>query len=241
MVNNYYVYISEMKKRFLLSIFTWVCCIVVGIYYQNNIIFLLIKPCLFKYKQTPFYFIYNNIGEPFYTNIQIIFFISNQMCMIIILYHIITFLTPGLYRKEYNNLQYFIKMIMFFFFLNIKICYDIFIPWSWNFFLELHNNQKVNFYFEAKFNEYLETVFILYKIIIIFTFLSVLFLLFLALKENIINFIKIYRKIIYIMIILISSIVTPPDIYNQLFLSFFFFIIFELYVCMSIFYKKYIK
>ena len=78
MVNNYYVYISEMKKRFLLSIFTWVCCIVVGIYYQNNIIFLLIKPCLFKYKQTPFYFIYNNIGEPFYTNIQIIF-LQKQM------------------------------------------------------------------------------------------------------------------------------------------------------------------
>ena len=188
--------------------------------------FLLIKPCLFEYEQKPFYFIYNNIGEPFYTNIQIIFFLSNQMCIVIILYHIITFLTPGLYRKEYNNVKYFIKLIVFFFILNIKLCYNIFIPWSWKFFLEFHNNQKINFYFEAKFNEYLETIIILYKFIIVFTFISVLFLLFLAIKKNIINFIKIYRKIIYIFIILIASIISPPDIYNQLFLSFFFFIYF---------------
>lgn len=237
MRNTYFI---EIKNRFLLTLISWICCVSVSFFYQNNLLYLLIKPCLYKYEQTSFYFVFNNISEPFYTNIQNIFFFSNQITILLICYHTLTFLAPGLYRKEYIKLKYITKLVIFIFIFNIMTFYKIVVPIGLGFFLDYQNSQKINFYFEAKYNEYLKIIFSLYKIIGVVTLLNTIIVYNLSEEKHIKFFLSKYRKIIYTIIILTSAIITPPDIISQVLLSLIFFCIFESIVYVSIQYSNYI-
>jgi len=179
------------------------------------------------------------MGEPFYTNIQNVIFISNQIYIIIIGYHLMTFIVPGLYYNEYSNLKHYTSITILVFGFYLIMCYKILIPWSWDFFLEYPANQKINFYFEAKFNEYIKLLIIIYKIVIMLTFINLSLIFFLTIKKNIDSFLKKRRKYIYIFIIIVSSLITPPDILSQIFTSIFCIIIFEQYIYVLYLYTKY--
>lgn len=221
-------YILEIRNRLLLCFIAWICCLTINLYYQNNYIYILIKPCLGNYKTTTFYFIYNNLSEPFYTNLQNILYISNQVVFFVFFFNVLLFIKPGLYKYEYKNLKTIITSGFCFFCFFCFVSYKIILPWSWDFFLNYQTTQKINFFFEAKFIEYMKLIYTLYKLTIILTIINIIFICFLiVLKQNIYYFLRKYRKIIYLLITIISSIITPPDVISQVLLSLSIIMIFE--------------
>ena len=76
---DYRNYVIEIRNRFILSFLSWFCCLAINLNYQDNLIYILLKPCLQSYIKTPFYFVYNNLSEPLYTNIQTSINFSNQI------------------------------------------------------------------------------------------------------------------------------------------------------------------
>ena len=78
----------------------------------------------------------------------------------------------------------------------------------------------LNLHFEAKLNEYIDLIFDLYLYCFILTQILSFFIYFLIyLGKNNLRIISFSRKYVYVILIIFSSIITPPDIISQVIIS----------------------
>ena len=209
------MYLAEIKNRLTLALLTWLSCILINYQYLDNLLYITIKPLLFN--NNDFYFIFTSVSEPFYINIKLILYASSQIFYLKLCYQLLLFLKPGLYHNEYKNIKHFGAYSCTLFLVYFKVCYSILIPWSFSFFFTHNNHQKIDLFFEARMNEYLKIVLSAYEISLIYAIICVLFYSFLM--KNIKYLITNYRKYLYITVLLISSVITPPDVVSQLIIT----------------------
>lgn len=153
------------------------------------------------------------------------------------------FLKPALYSQEWVKFVFWQKnLILLFFFINL-IAYFIIFPFFWEFFVSfnLSSLSSISFYLEISVVNY-------FKFFISIIILSNLIFLFL-----IIVFIIIYKfsftKLVFLkpffiaLLIIISTILTPPAVEDQLMLFLFLYVILEMILFLffiSVFYKKHL-
>lgn len=242
--NEYYL---EIKNRLFLLMICWVLLIVTCYFYKEILLVLVIKSTSFNNLKV--YFIFTDVKELFNVYIKLICFISNQFFFILLLYHLFLFLCFGLYKLEYIRLKNILKNMFFYWFLNIILSYKFIIPFSWFFFLGFQQNQNfststdlIPFFFEAKISEYFDFFTQLYvTCLICFQFLcfSVFILNEVFTKINVLK-IKFLRKWFYFIFLLLSTIITPPDILNQVVTTGFLIFCYELIIFNKIiFYSKF--
>ena len=227
----FYIFLTEIKNRIILIIYCWLCCLLVCYIFKDNLLYILIKPNLIIYVEKRFYFIFTDLSEPFYTYLKLILFISNQCLYIYVLYNTIMFVLPALYSYEYYILVNKILTINTIIIISIIILYKIILPWSGYFFLSIQQNKNFMFYFEAKLNDYLEYIINIYHIFMSYICILIILIYLTILKysrETVYTQIKKYRKFIYLILILFSSIITPPDVLSQLLMSLLNITIFEI-------------
>lgn len=219
-----YTYYSEIKNRFFLICLSWICVSLISYFYKETILFLLVSftnlTVLSNFKP---YFIFTNVTEIFSVYTQLIFFIANQIFIINIFYHILMFLSLGLYKYEYKNLKFAFKIFIITWIISIVILNKILIPITWNFFLsfqEQTNPKTVSLFFEAKLNEYLNYYVNLYYLCLLNCQVFVCIAIFINFISQDINKIKKFRKIFYYIFIIFSTLTTPPDVLSQLIVSF---------------------
>ena len=215
-----YKYYIEIKNRIFLLVVTWLSTVFISYMYKEILLFLCIKPTINVLTNT--YFIFTNLTEIFSTYLCLIYFIGNQILLVFILYHILIYISPGLYYYEYKNLKLIFSLGVFFWIFSIVILQKTILPFSWQFFLSFHNsltNQTFSLYFEAKINEYLNFYITLYYLCNFnFQVFILLYILLDYMKKNL-NFIKQFRKLFYFLFVLTATIITPPDIISQIALS----------------------
>ena len=221
------MYFEEINNRILLSVVSWIFCTIINYIYLDNLIYIVVKPCQCKY-ENDFYFIFTDVSEPFYTNLRLILATSNQILYFGLYYQIISFIRPGLYMEEYKSVKYFTIYGAVLFLVFLKINYSILIPWSFFFFFFHQKQQKIDFFFEAKMNEYVEIIFFSYKLSFVLSIVCLFLLLLLVNNTNFRHLNRLYRKYFYIIIVSIASIITPPDVISQLIISFVMIFIFEI-------------
>ena len=230
-------YIKEIKNRSCFIFLTWISTIIISYNYKEKLLFLCLKPNLSYFKTESFYFIFTNITEVFYTYLELSYFISNQMVLIKILYHIIIFISPGLYKFEYNKLINLIFVSTFLFLIFVFILNTLLLPMCCNFFLSFKNSDihSVNFFFEAKINEFISFYLKFYKFCFAgsFLFVFIYFLLNLLRIDNT-NFFIYVRKNCYFLFLIFATLVTPPDILSQIFLVSIFILLFEFLLVLKI-------
>ena len=230
----YYKYYFEIKHRFFFIFLSWIFTTGISYLYKNSLLFILINSSntLINSNQQPFYFIFTDISEIFYVYINLILFISNQISLMIFLYHLLMFLSLGLYKKELIVFKFLFKILIFTWIVSFFLFYKILIPFSWNFFLTFQQNgtsyQPISLFFEAKLFDFLNYFIKFYSL----CFFSCQFLIVLIFFLN--NFvnkkkqIKTFRKIFYLIFLLFSTIITPPDIFSQIFITFYLILIYEI-------------
>jgi sec-independent protein translocase protein TatC len=160
-------YFLEIKNRFLLLLLSWGATIFISYTYKKPLLFLLIKPNIDLLNPFSIYFIYTNITDIFSTYMQLIVFLGNQIFIIYLVYHILIFLSPGLYNLEYKYLKLILFAGFIFWCCSIIILNKLLLPLCWQFFISFQesiNDQTIKFYFEAKINEYLNFYILLYYI-----------------------------------------------------------------------------
>ncbi len=219
MISNY---LYEIKNRTLLLLITWTTTFITCYLYKEIIVFIFIYPSLDLFKKTCIYFISTNLIEIFYTNLVICNFISINILIFYLFYHSLMFLAPGLYKNEIENILMTLFIYLFLNMLFITILYYFVLPKSWEFFLGFQKtlNNDIKIYFEAQFYNYINFCIKLFKLTLLNCFVITLILFFLLfLKEKSLNIIKITRKFIYFLILIFSSIITPPDVFSQLLMS----------------------
>nr|AEP40980.1 SecY [Phytophthora bishii]AEP40981.1 SecY [Phytophthora bishii] len=233
------LHLFELKYNFFIILITFFYLFLISYYFSDQLIYLLVNNLL--HKNMLKYFIFTNITEIFITNIYISIYISIFLTIQLSILLIWFFLIKGLYKFE-NFL--FIKFYIFFIIFNLFIINFIFtniIPHIWNFLLKLNfsNLYILTIYFEPKINNYFNFIFssFIYIFIIFIYFFLLIFLIF----NNILQ-IKIIinlRKFFYLKIILLSALITPPDILNFLLIYIFFIIFFEIFIYFLIYLNKY--
>lgn len=223
---SYYQYYLEIKNRLILLFFTWIFSLTICYINKEALLFILINStnssemCYVK----P-YFIFTNVTEVFQVYLELIIFLSNQIVLIMIGYHIIMFLSLGLYKFEFIKLKFSYKVFLISWFFSILLLYKFIIPFSWSFFLSFQENpnriQPTHLFFEAKIANYLNYFVNLYYICFInCQFLAILIFFLINISEKL-KKIKTFRKLFYLTFVIFSTIITPPDIISQIFMSLF--------------------
>lgn len=232
---SYYKYYIEIKNRFLLLVVCWSCASMTCYLYKEPILFLLIKPSnyLEMTSDNP-YFIFTDISEIFYVYLHLTFFISNQIAIAMLFYHILLFLSSGLYKFEYEKLQIAFKIFIFSWLGSIILLNNLIVPLSWNFFLSFQQTENISFFFEARIVEYFNYFTNLYYICFInCQILTVITLLLNNYSKNL-KKIRRFRKLFYLIFVIFSTLTTPPDIISQILMSVSLIIFYELLLFSSI-------
>lgn len=230
-----YKYYLEIKNRFLLLIFTWISTIfVIYIYKETLLFFFITKVDLFYHSNVIFYFIFTDVKEIFSVYIQLVFFVGNQVFIFYLLFHLLAFISLGLYKFEYRyfTLICYSEIILWIFFFNFFN--QILLPISWNFFLSFQSLATFNLYFETKLNEYLNFYIFFYYICMFYCQIFIVLVFFFDYTNTNLYLIKKYRKIFYYSFVFFSTLVTPPDIFSQILFSFAIICIYEILILVSI-------
>nr|AEP41128.1 SecY [Phytophthora cinnamomi var. parvispora] len=233
------LHLFELKYNFFILLITFFYLFIISYYFSDQLIYLLVTNLLNKNMLK--YFIFTNITEIFITNISIAIFISIFLTIQLSILLIWFFLSKGLYKFEnFIFLKFYLFFLIFNFFIIIFIFKNI-IPHIWNFLLNLNfsNLYILTIYFEPKINNYFNFIFSSFSyIFLIFIYFLILFFL---IFNNILK-IKIIinlRKFFYLKLIILSSIITPPDIINFFFIYLLFIFIFEILIYFLLYLNKY--
>ena len=164
--------------------------------------------------------------------LDVIFFLGYQILYLYLVYHSFIFLIPACFQLEYFYLKTIFKTVMLTYFVSIYFFYYILLPITLSFFMGFQNS-IICLHFEAKIIEYLNFFLLLYQICVLYLqFLALLFLMF--------NFfitrqaIKRLRKILYYLFLIIVTLICPPELLIQIYISLLIILIYEFVVLFSL-------
>ncbi|HEX8577335.1 MAG TPA: twin-arginine translocase subunit TatC [Flavobacterium sp.] len=148
-----------------------------------------------------------------------------------ILWEFWKFISPALYEKEKKNARSFIVVSSLLFFIGVVFGYFVIIPMSVNFFATFKvsevivNQFNIDSYIGMIKTSVLATG-LLFELPIIIYFLT---------KIGLVtpDFLRKYRKIAVILVLVVSAIVTPPDVVSQIIVSVPMLLIFEASIIIS--------
>ncbi|MBJ04903.1 MAG: twin-arginine translocase subunit TatC [Flavobacteriales bacterium] len=149
-----------------------------------------------------------------------------------ILIEIWKFISPAMYSAErYNTLVFFFSSL-FLFFLGLFFGYFIIVPFSINFL----SSYNISFAIENKihFISFIKTI---TKIVLTTAFLFQLpVIVYFLTKFGIVtpSFLKNYRRHAFVIILILASILTPPDVFSQILIGIPIFCLYELSIFISI-------
>jgi len=159
-------------------------------------------------------------------------------------------MVPGIYQYEKKLIQFYLFIYLNFLLFLILIFYKILLPCSWDFFYKIisvnANNvitqqKTIKLFFEIKINEYLDFFFKLYFFCILLA--QVFFVLSIKLndvyKKSKFTSIKFYRKRLYFLFFILSTLITPPDVISQLIIGGIFILMLEVTIFVIILKNQY--
>lgn len=226
-------YVLEIKNRLILLLFTCISTLVICYLYKETLIFLLVISNKFFNNLNLSYFMFTNVTEIFAVYVKLITFLSFQVLVIYVIYHIFIFLSLAMFKIEYYYLKVFFKYSLIVWICSIFLANFILIPITWNFFLsfqDLLSAKFIKLHFEAKLNEYLTFYILIYYLCVFYCQIFTILFFFLNYTSNKVITIKKFRKLYYYFFVIFSTVISPPDVFSQIFISGLVIIIYELLV-----------
>ena len=224
-------YLLEIKNRIILLLIAWLSTIWIIYIYKEILLFVIIQPytCL-KESISISYFIFTDVTEILSVYLNLILFLSCQVLYAYTMYHFFLFLSPALFYTEYLFCKVGIKGIAIMLMVSIILSTYLLIPITWHFFLSFQNislKHSLNLHFEARLKEYLY-FYVSYYFICIFYFQFFTFLLFFLNSANFnVKNLKELRRFNYYCFILLSTVISPPEIISQFCIGFIVILIYE--------------
>ena len=216
-------YFIEIRNRLILLLFTCIATFFISYFYKEILIFSIIQSSLINFNSPGFfYLIFTDVSEIFYAHISLILFIISQIGILYLIYQLFAFLTPALLCKEHFHISFLLKVCFLVWCFSLFVTHFVIIPLTWKFFLSFQTATKsyfLNLYFETKLSEYLSFyISLCYLSSSFFQLFAILFLLLSYISTNL-KTIKKFRKLNYYFFVLFSTLISPPDLFSQLFFS----------------------
>jgi sec-independent protein translocase protein TatC len=208
-------HLKELRDRLVVSI------VGVGIAFIITYIF---KERMFAFLMRPFIevmppqsmFIFTGVTEAFITYFKISIVAALFLAAPVILYEVWMFVSPGLYEKERRYVVPFIAFGSMFFIIGGLFCYYVILPYIYHFFVSYAGPSIVPM---PSLKEYMNLTL---KMLIIFGLIFQMPLVaFYLSKAGIIKYRVLAEKRRYaiLVIVVVSAVITPPEITSQLLMA----------------------
>lgn len=211
---------SEFKSRVLLLITTLFSVVLTCYKYKKGLLVLLVISNPAVTCEVLNYFILTSITELFRAYVALIIFVLKQLIYFIFIYHVISFLSSGLYQKEYKYIKSVAHSSILLGIVSERFSTAVLIPNLSYFFLSLldHDTQSLDFFLEVKVHDHLLFSSELYASSF-FSFQCFVFLIVFSIYlSDYLDLLKTTRKFFYLSLLVASTVVTPPDVLSQLLL-----------------------
>ena len=210
-------HINEIKRRLVFIINSLFLNFLIFYYYSEEILYIIVSPL-----GVDKHLIFTNIAEAFFSYINLAIYSNFVILIFLSLYHFLSFLYPGLYRREKTQIKKYLLLFFFFFVIGNIIIYKIIIPSAWSFFLTFETTNLEGFFnihLEAKINEYLDLFLIVLLLSNIFFQLPLVLILIINLNLISIRQLVDYRKTFFLFSLILAAFCSPPDVLSQLILA----------------------
>lgn len=257
-MQHIYHHITEIKLRFIYSIFSLIITLLVSYIYQLELLYIITRPFL-KLQQK---FIFVDLTEALYTIIRICIYISIMLIIPYIIYQIWSFFIPSCYLSERNAINKFLIIFIILLCLEIFIIYFLLFPKICEFLLSFQINNPLSSTFEkgistlnldknqittsslvivelsARIESYVKLI-IRLLIFILFFFQLPFFFVILYYNKICTGYdLCLNRKFIFFLCILFSAFISPPDIFSQSLIILFFIFIFEFLIFLGLIFQQ---
>jgi len=148
------------------------------------------------------------------------------------------FIKTGLYNYEIAIIKKSIYIYIIITYCSIILLYYLILPISWNFFFnfqEIIFINQLNVYFESKLSEYLNFFNNLIKISNLLCQIFTLTFIYINHIKNYLKVIKNYKKLIFFLLFVLITLITPPDIFSQLLLGSIILLIYETFIIITLY------
>ena len=217
-----YLYYLELKNRSLLISLCWFNVILVSYIFKEVLLYIVTAHNIVPNILTSNYFIFTDVLEVFAVYVFLIFFAGNHAIVFSFAYHIFLFLLPGLTSSEKLFIVFLLLSQILLFFLSFVVFHQFLLMLCGEFFFgfkEFHYIKSLTLHYESRISEYLIFYTNTYKTCAFYfqTFLAPI-LCWKYVKVDLSAYSS-FRKILYYFCIFFSTIITPPDIFSQIFVS----------------------
>ena len=228
-------HLKELRDRLVVSLAGLGVAFIVTYSFKEKIFHFLMQPFI-KVMPAKSSFIFTSITEAFITYFKVSLVAALFLAAPVILYEVWMFVAPGLYEKEKKYIAPFIIFGSFFFIGGALFCYYVTMPVVYHFFVSYAGTMIIPM---PSLKEYMSLTL---KMLIIFglIFQMPLVAYYLA-KAGIINYRGLAKKRRYAIlgIVVLSAIITPPEVSSQLLMALPMYGLFELSVVIArVFGKK---
>ncbi len=172
------------------------------------------------------------LGEEFFMHIKVSIFLGIAVAMPYIIWEVWRFVKPGLYDNEKKHARGFVGVSSFLFILGIMFGYYIIAPFAISF-LSNYSVAENAVSATSTLRSYVSylTMFtfpagILFQLPIVVFFLT---------KIGVItpNFLKTYRRHAYVVLLILSAVITPPDVVSQILICIPLYLLYEISILIS--------
>lgn len=215
-------YIYEIRHRVLYGTFGLIWTWIISYSYGPTIIYLLLPSGIYSLLST-------DITDIFMTYISTATTTTAVLGSTILIAQSILFLRPGLYRSEATLLIKLNNFALIIFFTLYAWVYPEIIQISWNFFSSYSENfTPIQLNLEPHLKTY---IYHIKTIGLLLTFLGPSFIIIgMILQYSAVESLFKYRKIFYLITVILTTCISPPDPVSQLLLNIFLISIYELYL-----------
>lgn len=242
-LNKSLLYTQEIRYRLFFCILTFISTFIISFLFREELLYLLIKPLIFiNFNENNINkLIFLNITEAFETYMFICLYFSILFTLKIFIFQIISFLSEALYQNEKKFITFFLINGYLLFLIIFYLIYNFLIPIIWKFFIFFQNNSLSSFDLEFIAQLSIYIYFFLTLILKLIFILLIPFIFGVAITIFEINLYKITknRPFFLFLNLIIATIVSPPDIFSQIFITFLLTLFLEIIFIYNFIFKNY--
>ncbi|MGN6670510.1 MAG: twin-arginine translocase subunit TatC [Candidatus Nucleicultricaceae bacterium] len=235
-------HLIELRRRLLYALLAFGVAFAVCYYFSQNIFDFLIRPLANVFENhAGRRLIYTGLAEAFVTYIKVAFFAAIFISFPILLSQIWLFVAPGLYHQEKRIVFPFLIATPLLFLSGAAFAYYGIIPPAWSFFLSFETNGlegSLPIQLEGRVAEYLSIVMQLILAFGICFQLPVALILLARLNVLTAEHLKNARKYSFLGILILSALLTPPDVLSMLGLAIPLYSLYEISIHLIKFFEK---
>jgi sec-independent protein translocase protein TatC len=227
-------HLIELRRRLIYAVLGFFIAFIVCYQFAETIFGFLVQPLADLFEgQSGRRLIYTGLTEAFMTYIKVSIFSAAFVSFPIIAIQIWMFIAPGLYKHERSVFLPFLIATPVLFLLGGAFAYYFILSIAWSFFLDFESSGLsggLPVQLEAKINEYLSLVMQLLFSFGVSFLLPVLLLLLGRAGFLQANVLAKRRKYAFLIILVVSAFLTPPDVLSMVSLALPIYALFELSV-----------